>query len=92
VAAFKSDLQGVLTDERDVPDEQLFGTEPVDHREASGCAGLTSTFSAWAGPAQLLAGVCAVVAVLPRDLHRLASTIDIDVDRKWIGVLQWSKA
>lgn len=88
VATFKCDLQGVLTDERDVPDEQLFRAQSLDPRESPWCTRFAATFSAGTRPSQLLAGVRAVPAVFPRDLHCLARTINVDVDRKRIGVLR----
>src|SRR5258708_25005594 len=65
VAAFESDLERVLTDERHVSDEQLFGAERLDARQAPWSAGFTAALSATAGPPQLLARVCGVLAVFP---------------------------
>ena len=92
VPAFESDLEGVLTDERDVFDTQLLGTQRLDPGQAAGCAGFTATFGARTSPSQLLGGVGGVVAAFPCDVHRLARAIDVDVDWKRIGVLQRSGA
>src|SRR5258708_10902371 len=42
VAAFDSDLERVLTDERHVSDEQRFGAERLDARQAPWSAGFTA--------------------------------------------------
>src|SRR6266851_1177398 len=51
VAAFEGDLEGVLTDQHDVFDAQLFGRERLDPRQSPRCACLTTTFSARTCPA-----------------------------------------
>jgi hypothetical protein len=89
MAAFECDLKRVLTDENDVFDAQLFRAERLHSREAPGRTRLTATFSAWTRPSQLLSGVGRAFAAFPRDVHRLARAIDVDVDWKRIGVLQW---
>ncbi len=88
MTALERDLKRILTDEGDVLDAELFGAERLDPGQAPGGTGLTATFSARTRPSQLLGCVLRVLAVLPRDLHRLPRAIDIDVDWKRIGVLQ----
>jgi hypothetical protein len=88
VSAVECDLHRVLADEGHILDAKLFRAQSLDSREPPRRAGLTATFSARTGPAQLFSGVLAVVAVLPRDFHDLACTIDVDVDWKRIRILQ----
>src|SRR5450759_1283823 len=92
MAAFEGDLERVLPDECYVFDAQLLGAQRLDPGETAGCPHLTATLSARTRPSKLLGGVSDAVAVFPRDLHRLACSIDIDVDRKRIGILQRSGA
>jgi hypothetical protein len=54
VAAFERDLERVLTDQSDVSDAQLFGTEGLDASQAPRTARFTATLSAGTGPSQLL--------------------------------------
>src|SRR5258708_22575862 len=84
VAAFECDLERVLTDERHVSDEELFGAERLDARQAPWSAGFTAARSARTRPPQLLGGVCGVLAVFPGHLHRLLSAANIHVH--WIPI------
>lgn len=79
--AFKCDLQGVLADQRNVSDPQLFSAEPSHAREPTRCAGLAAALGAWTRPSELLAGIRAVNSVLPNDFHHL--TLAVDVDGGW---------
>ena len=92
VAALEGDLECVLTDQHDVFDAQLFRRERLDPRQSPRCACLTPTFGAGTCPAQLLRGVRGVLTAFPRDLHRLAGAVDVDVDRERIGILQLCSA
>ncbi len=86
--ALERDLEGVLTDKRNVLDAQLIGREARDAGETPCGAGLASTFGAWAGPTQALARVGAAVAAFPDDLHDLAVAVDVDRQREGIWVFQ----
>lgn len=88
MAAIESDLERVLADERHVPDEKLVGIQALDPSQAPRHARLAATFGAWARPAQALGGIGASVPVLPRDDHDLPFAVDIDSERKWVGVFQ----
>lgn len=88
MAAFERDLERVLADQRHVVDEQLIGVEVFDASKTSRHAGLAATLGARTRPAQALAGIAAAMTVLPRDDHDLAFAVDIDCERKGIGVFQ----
>jgi hypothetical protein len=88
VAAFERDLECVLADERHIQHAQLIGVEVLDASKASGHAGLAATLRARTCPTQSLAGIAAAMTVLPRDDHDLAFAVDIDRERKGIGVFQ----
>ena len=88
MAAFESDLESVLADERDVLHTQVLGVQADNASKASGSSGLAATFSARAGPTQSLGRVAAAVPVLPRDHHDLTFAVDVDRHGKWIGVFQ----
>ena len=89
MAALERNLQCVLTDQAHVLDPKLFGGQALDASQSPRRARFTSTLRARARPPELLARVRAAVPVLPRDLHHLALAIDIDVEWKRVGVLQW---
>ena len=88
MAAFERDLERVLADQRHVLDAQLIGVEVLDASKTSRHAGLAATLRARARPAQTLAGIAAAMTVLPRDDHDLAFAVDIDCERKGVGVFQ----
>ena len=90
MAALECDLDRILADQARVLNSQLFGGEVLDARQPAGRTAFAATLSAWARPSKLLTGVGAAVAVLPGDLHDLSVAVDIDIDRKGIGVLQLS--
>ena len=77
-----------MPDQAHVLKWKLLGSEVFPQRQAPGRTRLTSTLGARTGPAELLARVDAAVRVLPDHVHHLAFAIDVDVDRKRIGVLQ----
>ena len=91
VPAFECDLERVLADQRHVLDAQLLLAQGFDPRKASRGARLTAALGARARPPKLLAGVSAVMTVFPRDIHHLTRAVDVDGQRKWIGVLQRSR-
>jgi hypothetical protein len=88
VTALECDLEGVLTDERDILDAELVGREARHAGKTSGRAGLAPAFGARARPTQALARVSAAVAAFPDDLHDLAVAVDVDRKRKRIWVFQ----
>ncbi len=88
VPAFKRNLECVLADQRHVLHEELIGIEVLDASKASRRASLAATLRAGACPAQSLGGIATAVAVLPRDDHHLPFAIDIDSERKGVGVFQ----
>jgi|GEM_PF-6140068 len=88
MAAFERNLKRVLADQRHVLDAQLIGVEVLDSSKASRHAGFATTFRARARPAQSLGGIAAAMAVLPPDDHDLEFAVDIDGERKGIGVFQ----
>jgi hypothetical protein len=88
VAAFERDLERVLADQRHILHAQLIGVEVLDASKTSRDAGLTATLRAGTRPAQSLGGITAVMTVLPRDDHGLAFAVDIDGERKGVGVFQ----
>ena len=88
MAAFESNLKRVLADQGHVLHAQLIGVEVLDASETSGYAGLAATFRARTCPAQALSGIGAAVTVLPRNDHDLTFAVDIDCERKGIGVFQ----
>ena len=88
MAALKCDLERVLPDQAHVLKSKLFGSEVFHPRQSPGRTRLAPTLGARTGPAELLARVDAAVPVLPDHVHHLAFAIDVDVDRKRIGVLQ----
>src|SRR5258708_39676421 len=92
MATLKGDLERVLPDQAHVLEPQLLGGKAIDPRQAAWRARFAAAFGARASPAELLTGVGAAVAVLPDHVHQLAFAIDIDADRKRVGVLQWSSA
>src|SRR5260370_7582987 len=63
VAAFESDLERVLTDERHVSAEQLFGAERLDARPAPWGAAFTPPLSPTPPPPHRTASVCPALAV-----------------------------
>jgi hypothetical protein len=67
---------------------ELTGIEMFDASKASRHAGLATTLRAGACPAQSLGGIAAAMAVLPRDDHHLLFAVDIDSERKGVGVFQ----
>ena len=88
VAALERDLEGVLADQAHVLDPQLRGIQSLDPGQSPGSSGLASTLSARARPSELLPAVDASMAALPLDHHLLAFAVDVDVQRKRVGVLQ----
>jgi hypothetical protein len=88
MAALEGDLQGVLADQAHVMDAQLLCRQALDPRQAARRAGFPAALSAWARPPELLARISASVAALPLDLHHLALSIDVDIERERVGVLQ----
>lgn len=88
MTALERDLERVLTDERDVLDVQLIGRKARQPGKTARRAGLASAFSARARPAEALARVGAAVTAFPDDLHDLAVAVDVDRQRKGIGVFQ----
>ena len=88
MAAFERNLERVLADQRHVVDAQLVGVEVLDASKTSRRAGLAATLGAWTRPAQSLAGIAAAVAILPRNDHHLPFAVDIDSERKGVGVFQ----
>ena len=88
MAALERDLEGVLADQAHVLDSQLRGIQGLDPGQAPGRSGLASTLGARARPPELLAAVDAPMAALPLDHHLLALAVDVDVQRKRVGVLQ----
>jgi hypothetical protein len=88
MAAFERNLECVLAHERHILHAQLIGIELLDSSKPSRRAGFATTFGARASPAQSLAGIAAAMAVLPRDDHDLAFAVDIDGERKGVGVFQ----
>ena len=88
MSALERDLECVLADQRDILHAQLVWIQALDPRQAAGCAGFATTFSAWARPAKSLTRIGAAMPILPGDHHDLAFAVDIDVERKRIGVFQ----
>ena len=88
MAALERDLERVLADEGHVLDAELVRSECREAREAPRGSRLTATFRARARPPQPLTCVLAAVAALPLDLHDLAFAVDVDVQRKGVGIFQ----
>ena len=78
VAALKGNLNRVLTDQGHVLDPKFFRGQALYAGEAAWSSGFAAALGARAIPSELFAGVGAAVAVLPRDLHHLALTVDVD--------------
>src|SRR5258706_12542189 len=66
VAALECDLEGVLTDQHDVFDAQLFGAQRLDPGEAPWGSRFAATLSALTRPSQLLGRLRGVFAAFPR--------------------------
>jgi hypothetical protein len=92
VPTVECDLHRILAHESHVFDAQLVGAQRLESVESPGCATFTTTFSARTCPPQLLTGVTASASVFPGYVHHLPCTVDIDIDRKRIGILQRSYA
>jgi hypothetical protein len=88
MAAFKRDLKRVLANQCDVLHAQLIRVQVLDASKTSRHAGLAATLRARTCPAQSLGGIGAAMTVLPRDDHDLAFAVDIDGERKGVGVFQ----
>ncbi len=86
--AFECDLERVLADERDILDAQLIGFEALDASKSSGHAGLAATLRTGTRPAKAIRLIGAAMPTLPRNHHDLAFTVDIDCERKRVGVFQ----
>ena len=89
--AFESDLERVLANERHVLDAQVIWAQSFHPRQPSWCSSFTAALGTWTGPPELLARVGGVTAVLPRHIHDLAPTVDVNGEGKWVGVLQRSR-
>ena len=85
---FESDLERVLAHQRNILDAQLVGFEALHASETSREAGLAATFRARAGPSKALTRVGAAMPTLPLDDHDLPLAVDVDCERKRIGVFQ----
>ena len=92
MAALERDLDRILADQARVLDSQLVGGSVLEARKAAGRTAFAATLRARAGPAKLLSGVGAAVAALPGDVHDLPLAVDVDVQRKRVGVLQGPSA
>jgi hypothetical protein len=90
MAALERDLKRILPDEAHVLDPKLIRGQALDAGESTWSSGFTATLGARAGPSQLFARIGAAVAVLPSDLHHLALSVDVDVEWKRVGVLQFA--
>lgn len=88
MAALERDLEGVLADQAHVLDPQLGRIQRLDPGKAAGGSRLTPAFGARACPPELLAAVHAAMTAFPFDHHLLALAVDVDVQRKRVGVLQ----
>jgi hypothetical protein len=88
VSALECDLHRVLSDERHVFDSQLIRTQRREPCEPAGGTAFATTLSTRTRPSQLLTGVRGSLSVLPGDVHHLAGTVDVDVDRERIGILR----
>jgi hypothetical protein len=88
VPTFECDLERVLADERDILDAQLVGFEALDASKSSGDAGLAATLRTRTSPAKAIRLIGAEMATLPRDHHDLAFAVDVDCQRKCVGVFQ----